>query len=148
MKITAYFDGACEPVNPGGTASYGAVIYNDGTKVWECSEIYKPEIPLETSNNIAEYLGIIAVLHEFIDFSYRNQETYIFGDSKLVVEQMNGRWEIRNGLYVPFARKALSYMHQFTIKPNISWIPREQNTIADELSKARLLKAGIKVTKR
>lgn len=29
MTYIAYFDGACEPVNPGGTASYGAAIYEN-----------------------------------------------------------------------------------------------------------------------
>ena len=34
----AFFDGAYEPVNPGGTSSYGAVIVQDGQHIWECSE--------------------------------------------------------------------------------------------------------------
>lgn len=37
--IEAFFDGCCEPVNPGGTAAYGAVILKDGKKIWEASEL-------------------------------------------------------------------------------------------------------------
>jgi len=54
----AYFDGACEPVNPGGTASYGAAIYENQQLVWKCSQIYgRGE---HTSNNVAEYAALIA----------------------------------------------------------------------------------------
>jgi len=64
----AYFDGACEP-NPGGTATYGAVILHDRDRVWACSEVFCPEPGRErqTSNNVAEYSGFLAVLRWFID---------------------------------------------------------------------------------
>ena len=42
-KYVAYFAGACEPRNPGGIATYGAIIYKDDEVVWNCSEIYRPE---------------------------------------------------------------------------------------------------------
>lgn len=42
MSYICYFDGAYEPVNPGGTASYGAVIHHNKERVWECSEGYLP----------------------------------------------------------------------------------------------------------
>jgi hypothetical protein len=41
-KIFMGFDGCCEPVNPGGTASYGAVVFMDGKRVWDCSELFVP----------------------------------------------------------------------------------------------------------
>jgi ribonuclease HI len=50
----AYFDGACEPVNPGGTASFGAVIFEDDRQIWECSDLYQPPEGHQTSNNVAE----------------------------------------------------------------------------------------------
>jgi ribonuclease HI len=58
----AYFDGACEPINPGGTASYGALILQAGEPIWMSSEIFRPENGNQTSNNLAEYSGLIAVL--------------------------------------------------------------------------------------
>ena len=64
MTYIAYFDSACEPVNPGGTASYGAAIYENQQLIWKCSEIYgRGE---HTSNNVAEYAALIAVLEWFI----------------------------------------------------------------------------------
>jgi ribonuclease HI len=65
VTYIAYFDGACEPVNPGGTASYGAVIIEDDETIWECSEVYGQGKLM--SNNVAEYAGFIAVLEWFIE---------------------------------------------------------------------------------
>jgi len=52
------------------------------------------------------------------------------------------RWGIHKGFYVELARKALKLVKKF---PHIEghWIPREENTIADELSKRELVNAGI-----
>ena len=36
--IECWFDGACEPKNPGGYASYGVIVKVDGRKVWEASK--------------------------------------------------------------------------------------------------------------
>ncbi len=142
-KIVAYFDGACEPVNPGGTASYGALAFCDKVRIWECSEIYHPDIPNMTSNNIAEYLGFISVL-KFLEEQFLDEANVaILGDSKLVIEQMSRRWRIRDGLYVPFAQTALDLLDTLKHKPRLHWIPRERNTLADALSKAHLAKMGI-----
>ena len=67
--IKAYFDGCCEPVNPGGTASYGAVIFKGAKRIWECSEVFYPTLgkEKETSNNVAEYCGFIAILEHLIE---------------------------------------------------------------------------------
>src|SRR5215467_12703868 len=63
MNITAYFDGACSPTNPGGTASYGAVIFLDGKQFWSDAAIVEMPTGKEklTSNNVAEYAGFLAV---------------------------------------------------------------------------------------
>src|SRR5438477_1753300 len=143
---TAYFDGACEPINPGGTASYGAVIFRDGKRIWECSEIYKPEPghQRETSNNVAEYAALIAVLEWFADHELFDAEIQIYGDSKLVIEQLFGNWKIKGGFYASLARRARELIRRFS---NIrgQHIPRERNGIADELSKAALKRAGVKL---
>ena len=62
--IEAFFDGCCEPTNPGGTASFGAVVFRDGVRVWECSRLFRPAKgrESETSNNVAEYGGFLAIL--------------------------------------------------------------------------------------
>ena len=142
MTYIAYFDGACEPVNPGGTASYGAVIYEDDEKIWECSEIYGQGKLM--SNNVAEYAGFIAVLEWFIEQELCDAEIVVKGDSMLVINQMFGAWKIKNGLYAPLAKKASDLLARFT---NIKgeWVARDRNEVADGLSKDALKKAGVKL---
>lgn len=144
-KIEAWFDGCCEPVNPGGTASYGAVIFIDGKRVWDCSKIFYPEKgkEKETSNNVAEYSGFLAILQWLLENGHVKADTTIYGDSKLVIEQMQGNWKMRKGFYIQTARHAQKILREFKKTPKLCWIPREENDIADELSKAELIKAGV-----
>ena len=145
-SYVAYFDGACEPTNPGGTASFGAVILHNGEPVWKCSEIYVPELGHEqdTSNNVAEYAAFIAVLEWFADRNLFGADILIRGDSQLVIYQMFGNYGIKKGLYVPMALEARKLVAQFK---NIrgEWIRRDQNAVADGLSKDALKRAGVKL---
>jgi ribonuclease HI len=145
MRFKAFFDGCCEPVNPGGTASYGAVIFRGKKRIWECSELFVPVLgkEKETSNNVAEYSGFIAILEYFIEHGLENESITVHGDSKLVIEQVSGNWKMHGGYYIPLAIKAKELYKKFS-KLKLKWIPRDQNDIADELSKAELKKAGIK----
>jgi ribonuclease HI len=150
-KIVAYFDGACEPINPGGYAAFGAVIFIDGVRIWESSKLFVPQIGREeeTSNNVAEYAGFLAILEYLLEKKLNNEEIQIYGDSMLVLCQMlmddpqwHKRWKIKDGFYVPLALQAQKLLELFP-KIQGEWIPREKNSLADELSKAELIKAGI-----
>ena len=143
-NLTAYFDGACEPVNPGGTAAYGAAIMRDGAVIWSCSRLFRPREghEYETSNNVAEYSGFIAVLEELARRGWYEEAVTVYGDSMMVVRQMEGDWRIIQGHYVPLARKAKRLLRRFP-RVRLEWIPREQNGIADELSKRELKGAGV-----
>jgi ribonuclease HI len=132
-----YFDGSCGPINPGGIAAYGAVVYWERVGIWSDSAVVQPEPGREheTSNNLAEYCGVIAVLEYLIGIDAQRDPIMIYGDSRLVIQQMRGRRKIRNGIYVPYARYAQDLVEQFhTI--DFGWIPRAQNTVADALSKS------------
>jgi len=61
-----YFDGACEPVNSGGTASCG-VIPQVREPIWMSWELNLPADGHQTSNNLAEYSGLIALLEWFAE---------------------------------------------------------------------------------
>jgi ribonuclease HI len=143
--IKCFFDGACEPRNPGGTAAYGAVIIKDGHRIWEKSEIFYPKKGDEwkTSNNVAEYSGFKAILDYLLASGLQLGRIEIFGDSNLVIQQMFGKWKIRSGYYVPIALACRDLLKQFS-QIRGKWIPREENLLADELSKAQLVKAGVK----
>lgn len=143
--ITLYFDGACEPVNPGGTASYGVVIMQGKKILYQSSKLFKPKKgkEKETSNNVAEYSGFTDALHWLRENNLNKKEIQVFGDSMLVINQMFGDWKIRKGFYKPIAILAKEMISQSFPKITGSWIPREKNDIADELSKAELIKQGI-----
>ena len=143
--IEAFFDGCCEPVNPGGTAAYGAVIFRDGQRIWSQSQIFFPMKgrERETSNNVAEYNGFLAILICLEGMGAEQEEIQVYGDSNLVIQQMSGRWRIKQGYYVPFALTAKKLIQKFP-RLKLHWIPREENSLADELSKAELKKAGVK----
>lgn len=144
MKIEAYFDGCCEPKNPGGNMGFGAVIFCDGAKCLELSQWAK-EDP-KNSNNVAEYQSFGWVVKKILEFAKEGDEIKVFGDSKLVVNQMNGEWKIKEGLYSKYALKAKEIVKEIRSKCLlvIEWIPREKNGLADALSKTPMLKSGIK----
>ena len=74
--IETYSDGACEPKNPGGFASYGVFIRVRHGAKWEElmseSKIFVPQKghEHETSNNVAEYSGFLRALEWLIEQSH------------------------------------------------------------------------------
>ncbi|MFQ5795839.1 MAG: reverse transcriptase-like protein [Candidatus Bipolaricaulia bacterium] len=131
-QLTVYFDGACEPINPGGTATYGFVIYQvdkplhrDGSVVGSGPQM---------SNNVAEYRALLAALEWLLEHGYTDHPILVRGDSKLVISQMQGQWEIRQGLYKRWAFKAQKLARGFR-SIQFQWIPGDKNGEADALSR-------------
>lgn len=83
-----YFDGVSKG-NPG-PASFGGVIYDENKKE---ILIYNKAIGIYT-NNVAEYMGVYMGILLCIENGIK--KVNIYGDSKLVVEQLNGNWKIKN----------------------------------------------------
>lgn|SRR3990167_628142 len=140
MAIKAFFDGCCEPTNPGGYCGFGAVVFKDDKRIWDYSG-FIDKSPT-TSNNVGEYKAFIKILEYLYENDMRSEDITIYGDSKLVIEQMFGSWRIKQGFYVPFAHQAMELVQQFEDVKG-QWIPREKNYIADELSKAELIKRKV-----
>lgn len=127
--IEAWFDGAVAPYNPGGHGGYGMLVKRDGRTI-HTEAIYVGRWST-ISNNVTEYAGAIATLRYFLREGI-TQGT-VHGDANLVINQLVGRWKIKNGAYVPYAKEALALRQQL---PDVrfEWIPREKNTEADDLS--------------
>ena len=144
MGLMVYIDGACEPVNPGGTGSYGLIV-RDGDKVLISLGAVVGR-GKTMSNNVAEYSGLIAFLKWYIaGVKSGNGPPVVHSDSKLLVMQMTGEWKARGGLYLPWhtAAKGLICQHHLSIR--FKWIPREENTEADELSKRAIIDEGVEM---
>ncbi len=138
----AWFDGACGPVNPGGTATYGVMIKDRaGTVlVWEHGFVGEGSA---MSNNVAEYAGVLQVL-KYLAPRPPGRVT-IHGDSKLVINQLNGKWRIRKGLYRSVAietNELLAHLKGLGWQITYCWIPRAQNEECDRLSKKGCHTAG------
>ena len=139
--IEVWYDGCCEPVNPGGHAAAGVVIKKGGSILWQESR-YIGSGP-QMSNNVAEYSGIVTALEYLLGAGLAHFPVVMRGDSMLSVRQMCGEWRVNGGLYLPYYRKAQEMARSF---PKISfvWVPREQNAEADTLSKRVLKEKGIR----
>ena len=113
--------------NPG-PAGYGAVVLDKDSD--DVLAERRGGLGIAT-NNVAEYTGLIAGLQAARDLGAHTVAVRM--DSKLVVEQMSGRWKINN---VPLralaaqARDLVAEFHQVTF----DWIPRARNTRADRLA--------------
>ncbi len=139
----AWFDGACEPVNPGGTATSGAIVKDkEGSVLLEEGRLVGKGGGM--SNNVAEYAAIIRVFKYLISRSPGH--VIVHGDSKLVINQLNGKWAARKGLYYPTyleARELLCRLRSLGWQIDLAWIPRTQNEECDALSRGALEEAGV-----
>ncbi len=140
-KIEFWFDGCCEPKNPGGHSSYGIVVKKENLIILEESGYCGYGV--NSSNNVAEYSGFNRILEYLIENKLNKEIIFGYGDSKLVIKQQFGTWQIKQGIYVPFALKAKKLMKKFK-NIYLEWIPREENDICDKLSKNELLKRNVK----
>jgi ribonuclease H / adenosylcobalamin/alpha-ribazole phosphatase len=111
--------------NPG-PAAYGAVVRDA-----ETAEVLAAEgLPIGwATNNVAEYRGLIAGL-EMARQIDPNAAVEVRMDSKLVIEQMAGRWKIKHQDMKPLALRAARLRPATVIW---SWVPREANKAADTL---------------
>ncbi|MYS08755.1 reverse transcriptase-like protein, partial [Streptomyces sp. SID6041] len=113
--------------NPG-PAGYGAVVLDPATgeTLAETAEY----IGVAT-NNVAEYKGLVAGL-KAARALFPDATVHVRMDSKLVVEQMSGRWKIKHPDMKPLAAEAGRVFPAGRVR--YEWIPRERNKHADRLA--------------
>lgn len=126
MKVIVEADGGSRG-NPG-PAGFGCVVWADdhATVLAE----HKQAIGV-TTNNVAEYRGLIAGLEEARRLGA--DEVSVRMDSKLVVEQMAGRWKVKHPAMAELHQQARALASTFDAV-SFSWIPRERNSHADQLA--------------
>lgn len=137
MRIRCWFDGACGPESPGGHAGYGAIVRRDGETLF-AEAGYVGHGPTMTCN-VAEYAGVIAVLRYLVSHNFL--KATIYGDSDLVIKQLNRKWKAKRGLYLPYYRKAIELRLKLP-DVELKWIKRDFNEEADALSKEAITKGG------
>lgn len=138
--IEGWFDGVCEPRNPGGHAAFGILVKVEGITVLERGGYvdYGPKM----SNNVAEFSGFIALMKEI---SKLQGPALIRGDSKLVIYTLTGKYKVKQGLYVPYFLNARQVYEAERDRIGLEWIGRDENGECDRISKAVLKERGIRL---
>ena len=126
FKLTA--DGGSRG-NPG-PAGYGAVVTESGKIVAELFDVIGT-----ATNNVAEYNGLLAGLSHIHQLD-ASATVEVAMDSKLVVEQMSGRWQIKHADMRDLAKQCRD-AHSPTLV-TYTWIPRDENSHADRLANKAL----------
>jgi ribonuclease H / adenosylcobalamin/alpha-ribazole phosphatase len=114
--------------NPG-PAGYGALVHDPVTgevlaEVWDSLGT--------TTNNVAEYSGLVAGLRAAAELA-PGADVEVRMDSRLVVEQMSGNWQIKDANLRSLARSAQDQARQLG-RVSYVWVPRDRNARADRLA--------------
>ena len=123
MKVVVHVDGGARG-NPGPAAAAAVVSTPEGDVLDEAHELLG-----RATNNVAEYRGLIAGL-QLASALAPEASVEVRMDSKLVIEQMAGRWKIKHPNMRPLALEANGLRPR---QATWTWIPREQNKQADAL---------------
>ncbi len=128
MKIIIYTDGASRG-NPG-PASYGFTISDGSGKL-----LYEEGRYIgTTTNNVAEYTAVSEAFKKVKEmFSAEPVKVALFADSKLVAEQLSGRYKIKS----PHLKPIIEEIKILAIELGgvvYTHVPREKNTAADKLA--------------
>jgi ribonuclease HI len=131
-RILIFADGGARG-NPG-PAAIGAVLLDPSTAPPVRLATVSERIG-STTNNVAEYRAVIAGLEAALDFPAR--EVQVRADSKLVIEQLAGRWRVKQDHLRPLHARARELLCGYE-SVDLAHVPREQNTDADLLVNAAL----------
>jgi broad specificity phosphatase PhoE/ribonuclease HI len=126
VKLIVEADGGSRG-NPG-PAGYGTVVWSAdrGAVLAESKQAIG-----RATNNVAEYRGLIAGLEEAAKLGATDVDVLM--DSKLVVEQMSGRWKVKHPDIAPLHQQAAALSTRFD-HITYTWIPRAENSHADRLA--------------
>ena len=127
MNIVIHCDGLCEPKNPGGYACWAWVV-TEGTVAQDFGCVaHGPE----ATNNMAEYAAVEDALVWCITHQIR--APYLYTDSLLVANQVNGVW----ACHAPRLQSLCAWVQVLLEQTGatLEWVPREQNEVADALSR-------------
>ena len=137
-RATLRFDGGCQP-NPG-EGGAGFEVFNDknGNTIVQGQEY----LGYDCTNNVAEYKGLIAGLKRLRDSPHRIGHLDIEGDSELVINQLNGYYDVHSHRLRPLFNRAKQLIHACQGREfdtySIIHIPRDDNARADSLARSAI----------
>ncbi len=130
------FDGMCQPVNPGGIACYGFIIQKKNNKfniIYEEAGIALEPFSKESTNNVAEYVGLIKALEWLFNNGYNKSTINIQVYSQLIINQLCVKYRLRSEKLKLYYERTKTLIKNFE-NLQIEWIARDKNKEADDLA--------------
>ncbi len=138
--VKIFFDGACDNNSKFKFMGIGAAVFVNDYYREDLSRYAM--IGTSGTNNIAEWGALqmgLEIANDLVsseEFSNVDLSIRIYGDSQIIVSQFNGMYRIRQDHFIPYYRKCRTlYFGVENVVKSVDWIPRQQNTQADILSK-------------
>lgn len=138
-KMDIWFDGACEPNNPGGVASFGYVLKRENQVIEKGRGV--AAVGDGSTNNVAEYTALIRGLEAAKKHLAQGEPVRILGDSQLVIRQLKGEYAVNAPLLKPLHAQAAALLVKTSALCELKWVRREENTEADKESKEAVVEA-------
>lgn len=138
--IEVYFDGLCQPINPGGISCYAFIVKSDGRIIHSDYGVAAKPFSEESTNNVAEYTALAKALQWLLANNLNSKKVEIKSDSQLVVNQLTGDYKVKARRILPLFKQILFLKTKFQ-DIQIIWIPRDKNREADRLTNKAYNKA-------
>jgi ribonuclease HI len=131
--IEVYFDGLCQPINPGGISCYAFIVKSDERIIHSDYGVAGKPFSEDSTNNVAEYTALAKALQWLLANNFSSNKVEIRSDSQLVVNQLTGDYKVKARRILPLYKQVLFLKAKFQ-NIQIKWIPREENREADRLT--------------
>ena len=138
--IEVYFDGLCQPINPGGISCYAFIVKSDERIIHSDYGVAAKPFSEESTNNVAEYTALAKALQWLLANNFNSKKVEIKSDSQLVVNQLTGDYKVKARRILPLFKHVLFLKAKFQ-DIQIKWIPRDMNREADTLTNKAYNKA-------
>ncbi|MEG0471467.1 MAG: reverse transcriptase-like protein [Solibacillus sp.] len=142
--VSIYFDGGFHREEQ--RAGLGAVIYFQ-----QNAKHYRLRVNQEAeylvSNNEAEYAALYFALELVHELGVHHQEVAIFGDSQVVIKELNGEWAVTDNGLSKWADRIEHKLSQLGLTPTYTHIDRAKNDEADQLANQALAGTAIHAQK-
>lgn len=138
--IEVYFDGLCQPINPGGIPCYAFLVKSNEKTIYSEYGVAGEPFSEDATNNVAEYTALAKALQWLIDNNFSSQKVEVKSDSQLVVNQLLGDYKVKARRIISLYKEVLLLKNRFQ-DIQITWIPRDKNKEADKLTNKAYNKA-------
>jgi ribonuclease HI len=138
--IEVYFDGLCQPINPGGISCYAFVVKSGGRTIFTDYGVAGEPFSEDSTNNVAEYTALVKALQWLLENNLGSSKVEVKSDSKLIVNQLTGDYKVKARRIISLYKQVLLLKSKFQ-DIQIKWVPREKNREADTLTNKAYNKA-------